>query len=137
MATVQYSSTLIAACTVAAGASAISNQRTFGSNVLCQAINVFVDLNSSGFSGTPTGGRQTLDVAIRPIALDGSGAYDGGPDFYQQRQILGDAAHALLYRFPFPGGSPKLFQVAVINRTDKATAASGLSARIEYVTVAA
>lgn len=137
MATTQYSSTLIAACTVAAGASVLSSQRTFGSNVLCQAINVFVDVNSSGFNGTPTGGRQTIDVAIRPVALNGSGVYDGGPEFYQQRQILGDKAHKLLYRFPFPGGSPKLFKVAVVNRTDKATATSGLSARIEYVTVAA
>lgn len=135
MATTQYSSTLIAACTVAAGASVLSSQRTFGSDVLCQAVHVFVDINSSGFNGTPAGGRQTIDVAIRPVALNGSGVYDGGPDCYQQRQILGDAAHKLMYRFPFVGGSPKLFKAAVINRTDKATATSGLTARIEYVTV--
>jgi hypothetical protein len=136
MATTQYSSTLIAACTVAAGASALTAQRTLGSSVLCQAINVYVNLNASGFAGTPTVGRNTLDVAIRPVALNGSGVYDGGPEFYQQRPILGDAAHAYMYPFRFPGGAPKLFKVAVINRSDKATATSGLTARIEYVTVA-
>lgn len=136
MATVQYSSTLIAACTVAAGASAISSQRTLGSGVLCQAIHVFLNVNASGFAGTPSGGLQTLDCAIRPVALNGSAVYDGGPQFYQSRPVLGDAAHAFMYRFEFPGGAPKLFKVAAINRTDKATATSALSGRIEYVTVA-
>ncbi|MFA5635542.1 MAG: hypothetical protein WC977_06515 [Anaerovoracaceae bacterium] len=137
MATTHMSSTLIAATQIAAGASTISAQRTLGSGVLCEAIHVYFNINASGFADTLAGGRNTLDCAIRPVAVNGGACYNGGPEYYQQRIVTGDAAQALLYSFRFPGGAPKLFKVAAINRTSQATANSGFTASIEYVTVAA
>ena len=135
MATASYTSTLFAAQTLAAGASTVSAERDIGENVKVEAVHVFLDINASGFAGTPSTGPNTIDITLRPIALTGSATYDGGSGMYHRHHILGDSALAIHDVFYQPGGHTRYFKVAVFNRTDKATATSAMTGRIEYITV--
>jgi hypothetical protein len=125
-----FTDTLITPCnaqTLATTATYTSTEQHRGSGTLAYDIWLYAQV---AYASAPVGNKR-VTVQIAPVHTSGGTAFtDGAPTY------LGTVVAAQTYVFAWPIASiPERFKVLVKNDTDKSTASSGVTVKLEYVAV--